>query len=224
MKCPHCKGENQNEAKVCENCNRELHSSQFPEKDASASVPKTSGKAIASLVCSIVGIFVCLFIGQVLGIAFGEKAKEEIRESQGSLKGEGLAKAGIIVGWVGIAIDIIIIVGSILLAVFLPRLGYDSFWASFLDEDMLERYREVNLQSELGMVRTAETLYYGRTYEMPQSLEDLIKKEKLEADYGFSKEISGETVTEDDLCFEGERVIINRPDIIDSEGESIDSW
>ncbi len=65
--------------------------------------------AIASLACSIGGLFVCLFIGQILGIVFGHKAKNEIKEAKGELEGEGLATAGIIVGWIGIVFDIILL-------------------------------------------------------------------------------------------------------------------
>jgi len=71
--------------------------------------PKTSGMAIASLICSVVGFFICFFVGQILGIIFGYQARKEIQESQGRLTGEGLATAGIIVGWIGIALDILII-------------------------------------------------------------------------------------------------------------------
>lgn len=66
--------------------------------------------AIASLVCSIAGLFLCLFVGQVLGIIFGYKARNEIKNSGGELEGEGLASAGIIIGWVGIVIDVLLIV------------------------------------------------------------------------------------------------------------------
>ena len=61
--------------------------------------PGTSGFAIASLVLSLVG---GCGIGSVLAIVFGNRAKREIRESRGQLTGEGMATAGIIVGWVGL--------------------------------------------------------------------------------------------------------------------------
>jgi len=70
-------------------------------------IRQTSGKAIASLILSIVGIFVCVFIGQILGIIFGHVAKSDIRNSQGTLEGDSLATAGIVIGWVGILIDIL---------------------------------------------------------------------------------------------------------------------
>ena len=57
----------------------------------------TNGLAIASLVLSILGFF---GIGSLLGIIFGYKARREIRESRGYQSGDGLALAGIIIGFV----------------------------------------------------------------------------------------------------------------------------
>ncbi|HTH45961.1 MAG TPA: DUF4190 domain-containing protein [Candidatus Limnocylindria bacterium] len=55
---------------------------------------KTSGLAIASLVC---GILCFTGIGPILGLVFGILAKSRISKSAGRLKGDGLALAGIIV-------------------------------------------------------------------------------------------------------------------------------
>jgi Domain of unknown function (DUF4190) len=60
-------------------------------------VQKTNGSAVASLVLAILGL---CGIGSVLGIVFGHKARKEIRASRGYESGEGLATAGIIIGWV----------------------------------------------------------------------------------------------------------------------------
>jgi hypothetical protein len=60
-------------------------------------VQKTNGSAIASLVLSILGLF---GIGSLLGIIFGHRARKEIRASGGYEGGEGLATAGIVIGWV----------------------------------------------------------------------------------------------------------------------------
>jgi len=111
-KCPFCAEEIAEEAVKCKHCNEYVAPVNQEVTPAYTSAPKkTSGMAIASLVCSIVGFFICLFVGQILGIIFGYQAKKEIEQSQGTVEGEGLAKAGIIIGWIGIAIDILIIVG-----------------------------------------------------------------------------------------------------------------
>ncbi len=99
-KCRWCAEEIADEAVVCKHCGR--NTEEGP-------AVKTSGLAIASLVCSIAGLFMCLFIGQILGIVLGYKARREIKEAAGALEGDGLASAGIIIGWVGIAIDIVIV-------------------------------------------------------------------------------------------------------------------
>jgi hypothetical protein len=57
---------------------------------------KTNGLAIASLVCSIAGL---LLIPLVLGIVFGFIARSQIKNSNGAQGGDGLALAGIIIGF-----------------------------------------------------------------------------------------------------------------------------
>jgi Domain of unknown function (DUF4190) len=74
--------------------------------------PKNNGLAIASLVCSIAGLC-CCGIGGVLGVIFGFVARGQIKRSGGAEQGSGLALAGIIVGFVCIAI------GAVLLLLFL---------------------------------------------------------------------------------------------------------
>ena len=65
--------------------------------------PKNNGFAVASLVCSIAGLF-CCGIGGVLGVIFGFVARGQIKRSGGAEQGSGLALAGIIIGFVCIAI------------------------------------------------------------------------------------------------------------------------
>jgi len=72
------------------------------------SVTRRNGLAIASLVCSIVGLLIPL--GGVLGIVFGFVARNQIRRSNGTLSGTGLALAGIIVGCAEILIYAIVFV------------------------------------------------------------------------------------------------------------------
>ena len=67
---------------------------------------KTNGLAIASLVCSCAGIFL-IGIPAVLGIIFGFVARSQIRRSQGTQGGDGLALAGIIVGFAVVALLVV---------------------------------------------------------------------------------------------------------------------
>jgi len=67
--------------------------------------PPTNGLAIASLVLSLLGLIGVLpLLGTVLGLIFGYSARNQIAQSQGTQGGEGLAKAGIIIGWVALGL------------------------------------------------------------------------------------------------------------------------
>jgi hypothetical protein len=72
--------------------------SDVPEQPRPQAV-ETNGWAIASLVLSIIGSG----IGSILAVVFGNKAIREIDASGGMQTGRGIAKAGIIIGWIGIA-------------------------------------------------------------------------------------------------------------------------
>ncbi len=68
--------------------------------------PSTNGLAIASLVLGIVGWVPC-GVGSVVAIVLGFVARNQIRQSQGRQGGDGLALAGIILGFVGIALVVL---------------------------------------------------------------------------------------------------------------------
>src|ERR1700689_2611636 len=65
----------------------------------------TNALAIVSFICSIVGIF---FITFIVGIVLGFVAKAQIRNSGGRQKGDGLALAGIIIGFAWVAFYVLI--------------------------------------------------------------------------------------------------------------------
>ena len=60
---------------------------------------QTNGKAIASLVLGIVGLTGIPFVCSIIAIVLGRRAREEIRTTGEG--GEGLATAGLVLGWVG---------------------------------------------------------------------------------------------------------------------------
>ena len=62
--------------------------------------PVTNGYAIASLVLGIVWLW---WLGSVLALVFGHTARNQINASGGRQTGEGLAIAGIVLGWIGVA-------------------------------------------------------------------------------------------------------------------------
>jgi hypothetical protein len=59
----------------------------------------TNGLAVASLVLGILWIY---WIGSILALIFGYVARRQIRERGGS--GNGMAIAGIALGWVGVGV------------------------------------------------------------------------------------------------------------------------
>ena len=66
----------------------------------------TNGLAIASLVVSIASFMICPLIA-VVGVILGYKARAQIRERDED--GDGLALAGVIVGWCGVAYSVFIV-------------------------------------------------------------------------------------------------------------------
>lgn len=69
--------------------------------------PVTNGLAIAALVCGILWLY---WIGSILALVFGYVAKSQIDRSGGAQGGRGMAIAGIVLGWVGVAALIVVIV------------------------------------------------------------------------------------------------------------------
>ena len=70
---------------------------------AMASVNRTDPFAIASIACAIGNFIGAFFIGAILGIVFGKIAQKNIATNP-ALEGASLARAGIIIGWVGLGI------------------------------------------------------------------------------------------------------------------------
>jgi hypothetical protein len=60
----------------------------------------TNGLAIASLICSLVGLLCC--IGSIAGLITGFIALDQLKNPQNQETGRGLALAGIIIGVLGI--------------------------------------------------------------------------------------------------------------------------
>jgi hypothetical protein len=63
-------------------------------------VQTTNGLSVASLVLGIVWVF---GIGSILAVIFGFIGRKQIKESAGRQSGDGMALAGIILGFVGVA-------------------------------------------------------------------------------------------------------------------------
>ena len=77
------------------------YGTQFP-------VQKTNGMAIASLVSGILGLTLCAGVGSVFALIFGYVGRGQIKRSQGTEGGSGMAMTGIILGWIGTILTILI--------------------------------------------------------------------------------------------------------------------
>lgn len=82
-----------------------------------AVIERRSGYAIASLVLSIVGI-ASYGLGAILGVVFGHIAKSKIKNQPNMYGGDGMATAGLIIGYIVIGswIFITIIAGGFIAA------------------------------------------------------------------------------------------------------------
>lgn len=74
-----------------------------------ASAPKTSAGAIWSLVLGILGLACFSILTAVPAVICGHMAYGRIKRSGGALEGQGLAIAGLITGYLGIAFAVVLI-------------------------------------------------------------------------------------------------------------------
>jgi hypothetical protein len=81
-----------------------------------------SGKAIAALICGIVGLTSCGLVG-IIAIVLGNQARSEIAASGGRVEGDGLAQAGLVMGWISVGL---MAVGVVVLLIVLVVLGTTS--------------------------------------------------------------------------------------------------
>ena len=131
MLCPQCGTALADNARFCSNCGSSMPqapsvattpaappptfqpSAYVPPVAGPSSysgVPQTSGKAIGSLICGIINVFPL----SVVAIILGHLSLSEIKKSAGRLKGQGLAIAGLVLGYLGIAfIPFILIIAAI---------------------------------------------------------------------------------------------------------------
>jgi hypothetical protein len=64
--------------------------------------------AIISLVAGILGLTLVPFLGSVVALIVGYMAKNEIKASNGAIGGDGLATAGLILSFIGIALGLVL--------------------------------------------------------------------------------------------------------------------
>ncbi len=79
---------------------------------------RESTLAIVSLITGILGWTLLPFISSIVAVITGHMAKKEIRESGGNMSGDGMATAGLILGYtmIGLAILGIILFFTVIMA------------------------------------------------------------------------------------------------------------
>lgn len=110
--CPSCAEDIKAAAQVCRFCGYNF-AAGTPGTPPQVAIPRTNGMAIAAMVLGIIWIY---GIGAILALIFGYKARKEIDASGGMQTGRGMATAGIVLGWIGVAGAILLIGGAAMLA------------------------------------------------------------------------------------------------------------
>jgi hypothetical protein len=90
-----------------------------PPPVGAAAQPKTSALAIWSLVLGILSLVCFTIFAAIPGVICGHKALSRIKRSGGTLNGQGLAIAGLVTGYLGIAWAILFI--PLMLAIAIPN-------------------------------------------------------------------------------------------------------
>jgi hypothetical protein len=74
---------------------------------ATVQAAPTSGLAIASLALAIGGLTILPLLGSIVAIVLGYMARKAIRRQPDELSGDGIAIAGIVLGWIAVAVSVL---------------------------------------------------------------------------------------------------------------------
>ncbi len=69
--------------------------------------PQTSTMAVLSLIAGIAGWLGVFGLGGLLAVIFGHIAKKDIRNSNGYTTGDGMATAGLVLGYANLALSLL---------------------------------------------------------------------------------------------------------------------
>lgn len=99
--------------RFCAICGRAapgFSSATAPPTWAPGMTAPTSGKAIASLIC---GVFFFVLPSSIAAVVLGHLSLSEIKKSAGRIQGRGLATAGLVMGYIGLAFIPFLIIAAI---------------------------------------------------------------------------------------------------------------
>ena len=74
-----------------------------------SAVGPTNGSAVAALVCGILGVTACPLVLSIAALILGYNARSSIRQPGSREQGDGLASAGIVMGWIGVGIAVAVV-------------------------------------------------------------------------------------------------------------------
>ncbi len=80
-----------------------------PPPGGGYSMPQTNQKAVWALVLGILSIVACGLLAGIPALIVGGSARKEIAASGGGQTGDGMAKAGVIMGWISVAITVVVV-------------------------------------------------------------------------------------------------------------------
>lgn len=80
---------------------------QPPPYPGAVALAPTDGQAIAALVFGILGLVACPIVLSIVAIILGRTSQSRIQASGGAIGGLGLAKAGFILGIIGLVLPIL---------------------------------------------------------------------------------------------------------------------
>lgn len=134
MFCPTCGAPNEDDAVFCGNCGGALDPDSAPVEDVVSeelgeevvvveadpaepaapppaveplAAPPTSNLAVASMVLGVAGLTLLPLLGGILAIILGYMARAEIRDRPDEVSGDGLALAGIVMGWITVGLALV---------------------------------------------------------------------------------------------------------------------
>lgn len=145
-----------------------------PYPQTTTATPKTSGLAIASLVC---GIFGLLLLPGLLGVIFGIKAINQIDANNGAIKGKGLAIGGLVLSLITtLSAGVILLVTSLML----PALA-----------KVKAKANRIKCANNLGTIGHAHIHFSVENGGLPWQLPPPAKQQLFGSSRGMDKSVGG---------------------------------
>ena len=126
----------------------------------------TASVAVASLVLGILGLILIGPLGAIPAIICGHLARTKIKQNPQTLTGDGLAVAGLILGYITLVLSVVITIVYFTVSAANAKAG----------EESENTARIAISRSAVGMIAVAIDLYESDNGQLPTSLNNLIVK------------------------------------------------